>query len=853
MKLTQNLQFFFYFIAFFIFNTCFFWYLYDEKSHFQLKAHSDFIFLFPFIASVIFYATALFYYAKRKWSYFLFLPEKAGLAVADVFLISCFVLNMFIKIFNESTEWLCVVLVFNYLSTFLIHLEDHLHKYVKRLAYVLLGFSFVLWIYFTIYLIPVMFVGAIVILFFGISIHAFIPMFKLVYTSFYYFKHIRHQSDIKKSFLGGIAMALTCIVLFAFQWNYINYNVKKSVYQSQNNDLPNWVNAMQVLDKNWVTERFLKTNLIYSDDFFEDKIFRLDGGIQSGLAKIQHDPLIKIASLFYEKPYFYREDRIKILENLYDVRYNLKDRLWSGDGLVTKHVETLVELYPDYRLAYTQMKIEIQNQSYLSTPKEAVYVFQLPEGGVMTSLSLWINGKEEPARITTKQKADSAYKNIVGVQQRDPAIATWMEGNQIMVKIFPCTKDENRVFKVGFSTPLTFENENMIYKSFHISGPGLDDVNHYTKVWIEKNDLILNPVINFDRSFKQIDGSSFERNDDEYMTWKATIPNRPLSNQSFYFQGLKVHLEPLQYVSRSFQVQNIYLDLNENWEEDEIETLLENKGEAKLFAFMKNEMILLDENNYEDVLDELEEYEFSMFPFYKMNHPDASIIVTKGEKQTPLLSDLKDSKFYKNTAQFFQNHQNIKVFELSGNTTHYWQTLSQVKGCEIYRGELTELIDLLNNHQWKYLPENEHVIAIQNANMIARISIDSTKNNTQSKAPDHLLRMFAYHFAMKKAASYYFNSTPIPNDVLQAATTGFVVTPFTKLIVLESEADYERFDIKKASQSLQNATTQEEKNNQEGILSEISQNNGGAAPEPHEWALIVIVIIVFVYFWKIKK
>ena len=47
--------------------------------------------------------------------------------------------------------------------------------------------------------------------------------------------------------------------------------------------------------------------------------------------------------------------------------------------------------------------------------------------------------------------------------------------------------------------------------------------------------------------------------------------------------------------------------------------------------------------------------------------------------------------------------------------------------------------------------------------------------------------------------------------------------------------------------------SQEEKNNQEGILSEISQNNGGAAPEPHEWALIVIVIIVFVYFWKIKK
>jgi hypothetical protein len=60
--------------------------------------------------------------------------------------------------------------------------------------------------------------------------------------------------------------------------------------------------------------------------------------------------------------------------------------------------------------------------------------------------------------------------------------------------------------------------------------------------------------------------------------------------------------------------------------------------------------------------------------------------------------------------------------------------------------------------------------------------------------------------------------------------------------VLETIKDYERFDIDKNKNSLQNAST----------------TSAGAVPEPHEWALIIILMgtLVFLYYKRknaIKK
>jgi XrtN system VIT domain protein len=86
---------------------------------------------------------------------------------------------------------------------------------------------------------------------------------------------------------------------------------------------------------------------------------------------------------------------------------------------------------------------------------------------------------------------------------------------------------------------------------------------------------------------------------------------------------------------------------------------------------------------------------------------------------------------------------------------------------------------------------------------------------------------------MRKIGKDFFNEKHIREDLLQQAQTAYIVSPLSSLIVLETQADYDRFDIKKSKNSLENA----------------SLKNAGAVPEPHEWALIIILILSVWYFY----
>lgn len=73
----------------------------------------------------------------------------------------------------------------------------------------------------------------------------------------------------------------------------------------------------------------------------------------------------------------------------------------------------------------------------------------------------------------------------------------------------------------------------------------------------------------------------------------------------------------------------------------------------------------------------------------------------------------------------------------------------------------------------------------------------------------------------------------IPNKYVTLAQDANIVTPITSLIVLETDADYEKHGIDKNPNGLGNA----------------SVKNDGAVPEPHEWALIFISLITIWFFY----
>ena len=90
---------------------------------------------------------------------------------------------------------------------------------------------------------------------------------------------------------------------------------------------------------------------------------------------------------------------------MYDMRHQAQERLWSGDHLHTSFVNTEIKLWPKCNMAYTEKTLTVSNDELSSgwnRQEEAIYTFYLPEGAVVTSLSLWVNGKEEKGILTTK-------------------------------------------------------------------------------------------------------------------------------------------------------------------------------------------------------------------------------------------------------------------------------------------------------------------------------------------------------------------------------------------------------------------------------------------------------------------
>jgi XrtN system VIT domain protein len=146
-------------------------------------------------------------------------------------------------------------------------------------------------------------------------------------------------------------------------------------------------------------------------------------------------------------------------------------------------------------------------------------------------------------------------------------------------------------------------------------------------------------------------------------------------------------------------------------------------------------------------------------------------------------------------------------------------------------------MDKLANGRLDYCMEDTSKIVISDSHLtITKTPLSDSL--TQGKAPDHLLRVFAYNDLLRKIGKNYFEKEKYENDLFKAAEEAYVVSPVTSMIVLESEADYARMGIDKNKNTVGNAS----------VL------GGGAVPEPHEWLLIgMLALFIISNLYKQRK
>ncbi|PIF33261.1 putative secreted protein with MSEP-CTERM motif [Flavobacterium sp. 9] len=742
--------------------------------------------------------------------------------------IGCFCLNTFVPIFEDLPFWVYLTTLLFFISNFFIYQKTKENSFILSLFFIN-GLSYSIILYFTFYLLPLTPFAFIGILLLGIGFYALVP---LLVSIIHIVTIARYFQENRKHFISFIAgFGFILVVLFSFVVMLDResrlINVRRPINSfTTNDDLPNYIKISQSLEPNFLNEILLKKDIVYTGP---EKFFNYDLG-SFGMKQFNerkvHNPFITIAYIFCEDLDLSQDDRINILKSNFDKRLETEEQLWSGEDLITKNIKEDVKLYPDSRLAYTEITMDIACNEDTWSDQEAIYSFQLPEGSVATSLSLWVNGIERKGVLTTKEKAKAAYNQIVGVESRDPSLMQWREGNKVVVRVFPVNYKTPRTFKCGFTTPLKVEDDKLKYESLSIKGPNISNASTISRIQMTgKSDVETSKDFKLQNNFYVNESKGLD-------DWQAIIPLRKISKlNSFAWKDKIYEVKESQEVNVPFNTSEVILDLNSNWTTQEIESFVNVKGK-EFYVYDNKEKKAINKENFETIFFNFKYLHYSLLPLFEIKKN--SLIITKSGNFSANFEELNESEYLKKIRSRTKS-QNLKVINISGNINPFWQTVKEQNYVDFYQTSLRNSLKMLQENYFIKYKTADNIVNIEPSN----ISIYEKPKDSISKSsgPNHIYRMYAFGKVLEEQVKIQ-NDSLVQNQYVDLAKDANIVTPISSLIVLETDKDYKNNGIEKNVNTLGNA----------------SINNDGAVPEPHEWLLIILgSTILFIYYRKTKK
>lgn len=744
--------------------------------------------------------------------------------------IGCFSTNVFINVFENLPIWVYVVTFLFCFSNFAIY-NNFKQKYFNTAFYFVNGCSYLLILYYAIYLIPFAPISCIGILALGLGFYGLVPMIVLISHTVIM---IQNFTENRKNGLDfGIGIGVVCVgftvftVLLNMESQKISKNTITNSFDNINADLPNYIIISQNLKPNFFNEILLKKDIVYiaSDDFFQFRDLDSFGSNKQYNERKTHNPIINLAYLFTTRLDLTADDRINILKSNFDKRLETEEQLWDGKDLFTKNIKEDVKIYANERLAYTEITMDIACAEKSWGDKEAIYSFQLPEGAVATSLSLWVNGIERKGVLTTKEKAKKAYNQIVGVEARDPSLMQWREGNKVVVRVFPIRYDLPRTFKCGFTTPLKVENNIMKYLSLDIKGPNTNEAKTISRIQMAGNEKFeASKDFEFEKGFYINESNGLD-------AWEAEMPmvNKVFST-AFIWKNKAYKINEIQKQKIAFKPSEIILDLNSSWTKNEIKSIV-SQTNRNYFVWNNNQKQSINSANYETVFATFETLTYSLLPLYSLK--EHSLVITKCGTISANFEELETSDYLKKLKDRTQQ-KNIKVINISENLNPFWQTVKEQKLVSYLKIDLDKCLKLIQENQFLEFKKMENTINVEPANIaIQETELDS---KTQNNGSNHIYRMYAFGKVLQEQVAIQ-NDSLKENQFVDLAKDANIVTPISSLIVLETDEDYKNNGIEKNVNTLGNA----------------SINNDGAVPEPHEWLLIIIGLTTIFFYYRKQK
>jgi XrtN system VIT domain protein len=759
----------------------------------QTEIFKDSNFLFHYILPIIFFIISGWHKLQQGTKISKHRLDRSIITLT-LFWISCFSLNREIPIFHESTFVLTIVIACCSVF-FIIPVYLKINNKILQTSFAIgSALTSLVLLYFSIYLLPGYLFGLLGFLLFGIGGHVFVPLAMLICQLKSLNKEYKNQLFKKSYFISGM-LVLVCIGSYLYKYQQSSRKLDKLITEAkEQHQIPKWVYITQEIPDDYFSQLVLKKDLIVPK-LFGSSSFDVPSKDLEGIKK--HNPLLMIAGFItpsIKQNKLTDEETLCIILSNFEKHHRNEERLWRGDNLKTKKIITEVDLHPEYRLAYTEKTFFIQNTSPVyqrgRQDQEAIYQFHMPEGTVVTSLALWINGTEEKAILSTKKKAETAYKTIVGREKRDPSIITWKEGNIVSVKVFPCTSKQLRQVKIGFTSPLRINKNELIYEAISFEGPNPVDAKEQITIHCDYPIQSTLPNLMENQNYQG----------DYTQNWTITTANIPLNKTPFCFNNNCYSIKEIQLQKVKENIEECFLDLTKNWNEQEVRNIIKY-GHFRYFCFIDNNKTEITANNLAKLLPKFQHRKFGLFPFHKIKKTNTTLLITKGGRYSVKMNNLKNSPFYNDLKEWQESHC-IKVFLLGKTLTPYQKALHELRTIDLMTGDFNQLNLLLTNETFEYAVENQATVAIHSS----KTSITKGASTlTSTVSSDHIMRIYAYNSILRDLPVNYNNTKKISSDLIDRAKEAYVVSPISSLIVLETNKDYERFDIKDTENSLKNA------------------------------------------------
>lgn len=159
----------------------------------------------------------------------------------------------------------------------------------------------------------------------------------------------------------------------------------------------------------------------------------------------------------------------------------------KGLSLATSRLDGVVHAASS--TAYVEWIMVLRNDWH--SPREARAQMALPPGGVVSRVTLWVDGEEREAAFGGRSQVKQAYKKVVQ-QRRDPLLVTTCGPDRVLVQCFPVPAHGEMKIRIGITAPLGTPSETgrtlrlpcLLERNFRIP----EEVLH--AVWIESPDRL---------------------------------------------------------------------------------------------------------------------------------------------------------------------------------------------------------------------------------------------------------------------------------------------------------------------------------------------------------------------------